>query len=77
MASVIGLMGVMSVVGVMRMIGVVCVICELRVIGVTGMKGVIGGTCMMMEAGDENNLSCSLLHVGKNVNSYVCNTSSR
>jgi hypothetical protein len=44
---------------------------------VIGVKGVVGGICMMIEVGDENKLSCSLLHVGMNINSYVCNTSSK
>jgi hypothetical protein len=45
--------------------------------GVIGVIGMMGDTCMMMEVGDENKLSCSLLRVGKNLNNYVCYTRSR
>lgn len=60
--------GVKDVTGV---IDETCMIVVKRAVRETWMKGVIG------EIGDVNNLSCSLFYVGKNINSYVCNTNSR
>ena len=68
MAPVIGVVCVVCVVCVRGVVGVLGV---KGVVGVIGVRGVVGGTCMMMEVVDINNLSCSLLHVGNNINSCI------